>query len=271
MRASKLLAVPSNIEGSETTLSFIPKKGRIRLIDTNLRAAIKPLSPECNMFSMVIKRGERGLVALTVTRPRKDWDETFPFIFEVSFGERDKEPKIDLNKIWIPSSERVGEIVYTNQGYFLQIMTADGKFFSNCDKPDRGATVMKPGLLCRFLLGLSPIDEVERAAIEHSVEESAREQLAKAKAKIEGNDREYWDAITAATEKYNKVAKENKLLQERIEARDLELSRLRPSHKAAVDLANALSKDWQWCLRTETVVALANFSRIIGIDFSRHK
>ena len=130
---------------------------------------------------------------------------------------------------------------------------------------------MKPGLLCRFLLGLSPIDEVERAAIEHSVEESAREQLAKAKAKIEGNDREYWDAITAATEKYNKVAKENKLLQERIEARDLELSRLRPSHKAAVDLANALSKDWQWCLRTETVVALANFSRIIGIDFSRHK
>ncbi|OGF91280.1 hypothetical protein A3H65_01920 [Candidatus Giovannonibacteria bacterium RIFCSPLOWO2_02_FULL_45_14] len=247
------------------------KTDKIIFVGSNFSASVDQ-GAIVNSLSLSISENKYGLVALAVSTKRfhgKEYPENVSFLLPAARGFASA--FVDLENPWVSPSDCLAQILYIDYEHFLQVKVGEEIFSSSRKSLSSGVRRVDVTELCKYLAGDIKLEELEAAAIEHVAEESAQAQLAKAKAEIERKDREYWDYITAATEKYNKVAKENKLLQERIEARDLELSRLRPSHKAAVDLANALSKDWQWCLRTETVVALANFSRIIGIDFSRHK
>ncbi len=124
-----------------------------------------------NSFAIFPQKGVAGVVMVCSNWNSGRQYEVYAYMLHVSWvGEK---LVIDLEKEWIPSSDRIGGLA----GYGIQLCI-QGEWFSTGKRSEKGFRhLLDPNLACRYLIGTATAEEVIAAAEKEEEEVSALAQL----------------------------------------------------------------------------------------------
>lgn len=238
MRPSDLILAVKNKEGETVSLVPIGKDTRIIFCGASVPASVIPSDKWLSSLTLAPKTGQKGIVAVHVYYHAGKSAWTAEFLLSVK--NENGEASVDLENLWFPVSERLGQAAGVNAVEVIinnEIYTSDSTY-----RKEGKHFIPNPlggNLLCQYLTGDVPAQAVIDAA-----QDAVRETDALAKAA------ELRKEMKETKDKYSVLLKHIARLEEKL------LTCL-GTFDAVEKETNSICRGWMWWNTTGKI--LKNF------------
>jgi len=193
MRAKTYFVASSSAEKGTISLMTTTERNHITFIGTSLNTGAQP-GDRLHTLVLGVPKDTTGLVAVIIQRCGKD---SFSVGFFLSVGWKDGKPWIDLEDAWMPTGDRLAQLVAINAGGAVRVQIGDVWYTSSDSEYEPiPMYVADHNLLCRYLIGKAEAAEVEAATVKLSKEASLYQQLEAIKGQLSSSH----DALNDSTD-----------------------------------------------------------------------
>lgn len=171
MRASQVLLASSSAD--QGTVVLTRKSGNMIVVGTSVPITVRPGGNGVHSFGVCPQKDKSGVVAVSVRVDRGKHDcDWLDFMLPVSW--KDDKPFVNLEDVWIPSADRLGQVVEQHIN-----LCVEDQWFTTYEYGAESQTryLPDPNLACRYLVGDATAEDVIAAAEEARAEASVRDQL----------------------------------------------------------------------------------------------